>query len=156
MKYKIIKFQTMDSTNDYAKQIGNNADEGTVIVSKEQTKGRGRQGRTWASPKDKGLYFSIILKPNMNMEDIQNITLISAIAIHRALKRLNIDVQIKWPNDIVKDNKKIAGILTEIKFNGEFIDYLVVGIGINIGVTMENIPEYLLDKVSSLKMIGHS
>lgn len=154
MKYNIIKFGTIDSTNDYAKEIGANAKEGTVIVAKEQTKGRGRLGRIWESPKDKGLYFSIILKPN-NLQHIQNLTLISSLAIYRALKELNIVVQIKWPNDIVKDNKKIAGILTEIKFNGETIDYIVVGIGININSTMEKIPEYLQHKATSLNLISN-
>lgn len=133
---KIIHFDTIESTNDYAKKIANEEDEGTVIISEEQTKGRGRIGRAWESKRNEGIWMSIILKPNIIPYKAPFLTLIAGASIVNALNNLDIEASIKWPNDIIISNKKICGILTELSSEIERINHIVLGIGINVK-TME-------------------
>lgn len=133
---KIIHFDTIDSTNDYAKKIGNEESEGTVIISEEQTKGRGRLGRNWHSNLSEGIWMSIILKPNIVPYKAPFITLIAGASIVEALHKLGVNAKIKWPNDIILNEKKICGILTELSAEIERINHIVLGIGINVK-TME-------------------
>lgn len=148
----IHHFDRMDSTNQKAKEIGAEEVEGTIVLAEEQTGGRGRLGRTWASPRGKGLYLSIILKPDINPEKLSQITLIAAAALCQALEDLDIGGKIKWPNDIILENKKVAGILTEIAFKSNKINHCVMGIGINVNLDREDIPEELRDKAGSLRL----
>ena len=133
---KIIHFDTIGSTNDYAKKIGDEESEGTVIISEEQTKGRGRLGRNWHSNSYEGIWMSIILKPNIVPYKAPFITLIAGASIVEALKKLGVNAKIKWPNDIILNEKKICGILTELSAEIERINHIVLGIGINVK-TME-------------------
>lgn len=133
---KIIHFDTIDSTNDYAKKIGNEESEGTVIISEEQTKGRGRLGRNWHSNSHEGIWMSIILKPEIIPYKAPFITLIAGASIVEALNKLGVNAKIKWPNDIILNEKKICGILTELSAEIERINHIVLGIGINVK-TME-------------------
>lgn len=126
--------------------------EGTVIVAEEQVDGKGRLGRGWISPKGKGIWMSIILKPEVDPIKVAKITLIGAAAVYKALNNMNIDSTIKWPNDILIDGKKICGILTEMSCELNMINYVVMGIGINVNLDESNIPEDLKDKATSIKI----
>lgn len=132
MGRNIIHLECVDSTNDYLKKIGNDVQEGTVVISEEQTKGKGRLGRNWQSKSGEGIWMSIILKPNIMPYKAPFITLIAGAAIVKALNALKTPVEIKWPNDIVINNKKISGILTELSAEIERINHVVVGIGMNV------------------------
>lgn len=128
--------QTVTSTNTLAKEMASKgAREGTVIIAREQTEGRGRMGRTFYSPEDSGIYFTIILRPKLNLEDSLLITTGAAVAVAKAIEAIaKVDASIKWVNDIFVDGKKVCGILTEASLNFESggLEYAVVGIGINI------------------------
>jgi BirA family biotin operon repressor/biotin-[acetyl-CoA-carboxylase] ligase len=131
---KILYFDTLSSTMDMATQLAiEGAAEGLIVLSEAQTKGRGRLGREWHSPKYKGLYFSLILRPKISLDKAAIITLLAAVSISEGIKEFSdLDVQIKWPNDILTYNKKLGGILTEIKAEVDEISFMVVGIGINV------------------------
>lgn len=149
---EIISFDVIDSTNSYAKRMGTeNVIEGMVIVAGQQRCGRGRLGREWMSPPDTGLYMSIILKPSLQLEEIQLITLMASVAVARAIeKTVNQKPGIKWPNDILLGGKKVCGILSEMVSSNEGMEYIVVGIGINVSAESSDFPEALADKATSL------
>lgn len=153
MEYKVLRFESLASTNTKAKELAREAEEGTVIVAKDQTQGRGRMGRAWESSKGKGLFMTIILKPSIEIEEVPKINLIAAAAVSLALGDLGIEAKIKWPNDIVASGKKLAGILLEMKTNMEGINYLILGIGINVNQKREDFPEDLREKAGSLRSI---
>lgn len=131
--------QTVTSTNTLAKEMASKgASQGTVLIAREQTEGRGRMGRTFYSPSSSGIYFSIILRPKLNLEDSLLITTGTAVAVAKAIETVaKADARIKWVNDIFVDDKKVCGILTEASLNFESggLEYAVVGIGINIETT---------------------
>ncbi|MGB4661139.1 MAG: biotin--[acetyl-CoA-carboxylase] ligase [Mobilitalea sp.] len=128
--------QSVTSTNTVAKEMAaQGAKAGTVIISREQTAGRGRMGRSFYSPTDSGIYFSIILRPVISLEDSLLITTATAVAVAKAIETIaQVKADIKWVNDIYVSDKKVCGILTEAAMNFEngSLDYAVVGIGINI------------------------
>ena len=128
---KILHFETIESTNNYAKKIALEELDGTVIISEEQTKGRGRVGKQWYSKSGEGIWMSIILKPDIIPQKAPFITLIAGASIVKALNKLDVETFIKWPNDITINNKKVAGILTELSAEVDKINYIVLGIGIN-------------------------
>lgn len=145
----IYFFDEITSTNEYAKNIANNAEEGTIIIAKKQTKGRGRLDRKWTSVENEGVYFSLILKPKIELFKIMQITLISAISLCEAIKQVaNVDAKIKWPNDIVINGKKVCGILTELNAQIDSVSYIILGIGIN--VNNEKFDQDLTQKATSL------
>ena len=151
--FDIKIFDTLSSTNDFAKELinSNNFVHGTTIITNSQTKGRGRFARTFFSPANTGIYFSTILKKPLPIKDVSLITLISAIAVCRAITKLtNLNPQIKWINDIYLNNKKICGILVEniCDFNNMKSKAIVSGIGINIST--ENFPKDIQDKAGSI------
>lgn len=153
MKYKIYLYDTLESTNDKAKELIEDEDEGTVVIANNQTKGRGRLGREWISSKDKDILLSIILKPNLKPQEMQGIVLVASVAVNMALRDIGIISQIKWPNDIVIDGKKVCGILMEVCSSGGLTNHAILGIGINVNQDFEDIPEELKDKSTSLKII---
>ncbi|MDF2943846.1 MAG: hypothetical protein K0S01_2704 [Herbinix sp.] len=128
--------QSVTSTNTIAKELAaQGAKEGTVIIAREQTEGRGRMGRSFYSPNSSGIYFTIILRPTLNLEDSLLITTATAVAVSRAIEAVaKVNAVIKWVNDIFVAGKKVCGILTEASLNFENgrLEYAVVGIGINI------------------------
>ncbi len=128
----IIHFDSIDSTNNYAKNIASDKPNGTIIISEEQLNGRGRLGKCWHSKKHEGIWMSIILKPNMLPLDAPFLTLVAGASIVKALNNLNINSYIKWPNDIIINGKKVCGILTELSAEIERINYIILGIGINV------------------------
>lgn len=127
---KIIKFESLDSTSDYLNQLHNELEDGTICLAFEQTKGRGRRENIWESPKG-NLYFSFIKKQVFNREDIFHETIRASIAIVELLEKYDVKAMIKYPNDILANNKKIAGILIETK-GLKNVEETIVGIGINI------------------------
>jgi len=131
---KIYYFDTLSSTMDTAMELGiKGSPEGTVVLTEAQTKGRGRLGRHWFSPKYKGIYLSLILRPKILPNSTPILTLLSAVSIWEAIKETcGLDMQIKWPNDILLHNKKIGGILTELNAETDTTRFVVIGIGLNV------------------------
>jgi len=127
-------FREIDSTNNYARNAAQQgAPEGTVVVAEMQTAGRGRRGRTWFSPAAKGIYMSIILRPVMPLPQLSRLPLMAAVALAESIRaETGLDARIKWPNDILVGNKKLAGILSEAIADMDGIDYVVIGFGLNI------------------------
>ena len=149
----IIYYDSIGSTNSKAKELAEAGEEhGTVIISEEQTSGRGRLGRSWVSPKYKGIWMSIILRPNIITKNISQITLLGAAAVQKAIMKMGISTSIKWPNDIILNSKKVCGILTEMSGEVDHINYLVMGIGINVNLQEEDVPFDLKDMATSLKL----
>lgn len=148
---KIIYFDSIDSTNNKAKELAFAGEmEGTIVIAEEQTSGRGRLGRQFVSPKYKGIWMSLILRPEIDPIYISRITLIGAAAVNLAISDIGIETYIKWPNDIVLHNKKVSGILTEMSAELNQTNYVVVGIGINVNIEENEFPEDLKDKATAL------
>ena len=129
-----IHFTETESTNDRAKEMAvQGAAEGTVVVAEAQTQGRGRKGRDWFSPSKGGIYCSLILRPRIPPIDGPKITFLSAVAAAEALRAVTcLRPSIKWPNDVLLGGKKVAGILTEMASEPDAVDYVVVGLGMNV------------------------
>lgn len=144
--------QTVTSTNTLAKEMAaKGAKEGTVIIAREQTEGRGRMGRNFYSPSSSGIYFTLILRPKLNLEDSLLITTATAVAVAKAIDAIaKVNASIKWVNDIFVGEKKVCGILTEASLNFESggLEYAVVGIGINIGT--KDFPEEIKQIAGSI------
>ena len=151
---EIYNYKTISSTNEIAKNLAlSGAKHGTVVITEEQTAGKGRLGRSFYSPANTGIYMSIILRPNLTAMDSVLITTSSSVIICESIKKVTgIDCQIKWINDIYLNNKKVAGILTEASTNFESgtIDYLILGIGINFNQPKDDFPDELKSIASSL------
>lgn len=132
-----VYVDTVNSTNDYAKnKAKNGAKHGLLIVADNQTKGKGSKGRVWVSPPKTGIWMSFILRPNASIYQARELSLMLSYCIAKTLRETyNIPAMIKWPNDIVLNRKKIAGILIEAEINKENVEYLVCGIGINVNMT---------------------
>ena len=151
---EIIYMDSIDSTNSEAKRLGEgDFIDGTVIIAEEQITGRGRLGREWISPKGKGIWMTILLKPEIEPEQASQITLIAAIAVLKGIKKTcDVDTMIKWPNDLVLNGQKICGILTELSAEIDRINYLCVGIGINANLDKEDLGNHELKTATSLKL----
>jgi BirA family biotin operon repressor/biotin-[acetyl-CoA-carboxylase] ligase len=148
---KIIHFDSIDSTNNKAKELASTGEkEGVVVIAEEQTSGRGRLGRSFISPKYKGIWVSLILRPKLEPIYVPKISLIGAAAVNLAISDIGIRTYIKWPNDIVLCNKKVCGILTEMSAVSNRTNYAVIGIGINANIKENEFPEDLKDKAISL------
>ncbi|QIB28073.1 biotin--[acetyl-CoA-carboxylase] ligase [Caloranaerobacter azorensis] len=154
---KIVHFNSIDSTNIKAKKLAaEGAKEGTVVIAEEQTMGRGRLGRGWVSPKGKGIWMSIILRPNIDPIDASKVTQIGAAAVWSALSKVGVDAYVKWPNDIVLNGKKVCGILTEMSAELNRINYLVIGIGVNVNINSQEFPNEINNIATSIKAeVGH-
>lgn len=151
---KIHYFDYLSSTMDLAMQLGmQGAGDGTLVLAEAQTKGRGRLGRSWFSPKYKGIYLSLILRPKLAPAVSPILTLLSAVSICEAVKNVTgLEAQIKWPNDVFIQNKKFAGILTEMNAEVDKVNFVVIGIGLNVN----NDKKSLIAQATSLKeQLGH-
>jgi BirA family transcriptional regulator, biotin operon repressor / biotin---[acetyl-CoA-carboxylase] ligase len=148
----IIHFDTIDSTNSKAKQLADSIEDGTILISEEQISGRGRLGRSWVSPKYKGVWMSIVLKPDLNPMEAVKLTQVAAAAVVLGSRELGVDILVKWPNDIVINHKKTCGILTEMSAELTRINYVVVGIGINVNIDEADFPEDIKEIATSLKV----
>ena len=148
----LIVLDSVDSTNDYLKKLGNEGCEnGTVVAAREQTKGKGRLGRTWQSKKDDGIAFSVLLRPNVAPSEVSAITPLAGLAVCKAIREYTkLDCVIKWPNDIIVGRKKLVGILTEMSAEFDAVEYVITGIGINVDHT--SFPEEIAFKATSLML----
>lgn len=146
----MIVLDSVNSTNDYLKKLGNEGCEnGTVVAAREQTKGKGRLGRTWQSKKDDGIAFSVLLRPNVAPNEVSAITPLAGLAVCKAIREYTkLDCAIKWPNDIIVGRKKLVGILTEMSAEFDAVEYVITGIGINVDHT--SFPEEIAFKATSL------
>ncbi len=144
------------STNEEAKRFAREgAEEGTVVLAEEQTGGKGRLTRRFESPFGKGIYFSLILRPTCPPMEAAKFTLLAAVGVCRAIRRTGLpDCGIKWPNDILVHRKKLVGILTEMSASMEKIDYIIIGVGINTGLTVDEFPLVFRDKATSYEIEG--
>lgn len=147
-------FETIGSTNDYIKECAESfRGEGLVVVSEEQTKGRGRMGRRWLTEKGDAIAMSILLRPNISPYMAPSITPVLAVSAVKAIKALTgLEVGIKWPNDIVLGSKKLCGILTEMSAEMDRVNYIVIGCGMNIN--QESFEEDIKEVATSLKIQG--
>lgn len=138
----IVYLDRIGSTMDAALRLGlENAPEGTLVIAESQTTGRGRLGRQWLSPKYKGIYFSLILRPRMMPAQASLLTLLAAVSICDSLKEfLGIEALIKWPNDIYIANRKVAGILTELNAEMDRVNFAVIGVGMNVNNDADSVP----------------
>lgn len=148
---EIYYFPSTDSTNSTAKVFAyRNVPDGTVVVAEEQTGGKGRLNRTFYSPRGKGIWFSLILRPKLVPSDAPKCTLLAAVSIAHAMDRFGLKAQIKWPNDVMFDGRKLVGILTELSAEMSRITYIVLGIGINVNIARDEFPPELRDVATSL------
>lgn len=156
-RWNVSVFDSLDSTNlELLRQASNGASEGTIIIADEQTGGLGRRGRSFLSPAGYSIFMSILLKPNIPPSAVSCITLVWALAVYKGLiKNLKnsdkLNTGIKWPNDILIDNKKVCGILTQMSAELDYINYVVTGIGIN--VNNPSMDDSISDTASSLYLL---
>jgi BirA family biotin operon repressor/biotin-[acetyl-CoA-carboxylase] ligase len=148
---KIYRYQSVDSTQTEAEKLAiAGASHGTVVLATEQLAGRGRLGRSWHSAADKGIWLSIVLRPQFRIDYLAQITLISSLAIQQTLNQLyGMDVKIKWPNDIYYGDNKLAGILTQARIVEGTAAHVILGIGLNTDKTA--FPDELLAKPISIE-----
>lgn len=152
---EILHFQKAGSTNQIALELARKGyPEGTLVVAEEQTAGRGRWQRPWLSPQGKALLFSLILRPEILPYNVPEVTLVAGAAVARALHSYTgIQPGIKWPNDLLYQGRKFCGILVEMEAAAEQLNYLVVGIGINVNQKQSDFPPELREQAASLKLI---
>lgn len=154
----LYHFYNVDSTNAFAARLlahGRNVAEGTVIIAESQTAGRGRLGRSWHSEREAGLYFSMVLFPKAPPSLAPLFTLGAAVAMHNAVESYSaLDIDIKWPNDLLIGGKKFCGILSEIQAEVDLVKTLIIGVGVN--VNHERLPQDIAPRATSLRMAsGH-
>jgi len=152
-------FEEVQSTNDEARRLAEKgAAEGTLVLAESQTGGKGRLGRRWLSPAGKGIWISIILRPLMQPAKVPHLTMVAALAAAKAVQEgSGLETGIKWPNDIMVNGKKVCGILTELKAETEMVHYVVVGIGLNVNLSPEDLPDELHTTATSLAIeLGRS
>lgn len=147
---EICYFDVTDSTNTQAKSLGEgDAPNGTLVVADKQESGRGRRGRSFESPAGTGIFMTLLLKPEIEPQNASMLTLVAALAVAKGMEHMvELPVQIKWPNDIIVHGKKVCGILTEMSAQMDYVNYIVIGIGIN--VSNEDFPEEIKDVATSI------
>lgn len=149
---EIVCFTETDSTNVRARKLGENgAAHGTLVVAEQQTAGRGRRGRGWESPAGSSIYMSLLLRPEFLPNKAPMLTIVMAYSVATALReQTGLDFRIKWPNDIVLNGKKVVGILTEMSTEIEYINHVVIGVGINVNT--EAFPEEICATATSIRL----
>lgn len=147
---EVLYFDTIDSTNTKAQELAEKGyPSGTLVVADKQESGKGRRGRSWVSPSGTGIFMTLMIKPDINPNNASMLTLVAALAVAKAITSVTgEEAMIKWPNDIVVNGKKVCGILTEMNAQFDYINHIVVGIGIN--VHNESFPEEISQMASSL------
>lgn len=158
----IIVYDSVESTNDLALSLATKREiaPGTVLVADQQTRGKGRLGRTWESPAGLNIYISLIIRPELEPKDTTMLTVLAAVAGALALQRsCSIPVSIKWPNDLVISNKKLGGILTEVRADPDLVALAVIGMGINVNMDYRGLPDIIRHIATSVRIetgINHS
>lgn len=146
----LVFLDMVDSTNTRAKQLAEaGAPDGTLVVAETQSAAKGRRGRSWMAPAGTGVWFSLLLRPQIEPEHASMMTLVAAMAVEKGIRETTgLHGRIKWPNDVVVDGKKVCGILTEMSADMDSVNHVVVGIGINANI--REFPEELREKATSL------
>ena len=141
---RVYYFEELDSTQNFAQQIAADKKEnGTIVIAEKQTSGRGRLDRKWTSPKG-GIWFSLIIHPKFDVSSSTLIPILSAVALSKSIKKiLGVETEVKWPNDIILNGKKVAGILVDASVQANNIDYLILGIGINFDIDTKKLEKRL-------------
>ena len=154
----LLTLDSTESTNLTAAELAAVSPHGLVVVADHQTGGRGRNGRAWFSPPRRNLYFSILLKPPCPPSIVPQLSIVAALSMHSALLSLfpKLPIAVKWPNDIWIDGRKVCGILCTMSAIGDVTEYAVLGLGLNINTTLEELPPELHDTATSLRIAsGH-
>src|SRR5512139_1352036 len=144
---QVIEYvETTESTNTLAQERARaGAGEGTVVIAETQTRGRGRLGRAWLSPPYRNLYLSIVLRPPLPPGAAPRLALVVGLATAETVAEWAPDAAVKWPNDVVVDGQKVAGILTEMDADSERVRFVIAGIGVNLNIGTEEFPPELRD-----------
>jgi len=150
-------FPELESTNSLAKSLAEkSAAEGVLVLAETQSKGRGRMGKSWFSPAGTGLWFSIILRPYLPPSAVAPLTILTAVSLARAVSQIcAITPLIKWPNDLITNGKKFAGILAEASVAEGAVKYVVVGVGVNVNIPAKAFPEEIAGSATSLMVETH-
>jgi BirA family biotin operon repressor/biotin-[acetyl-CoA-carboxylase] ligase len=144
-------YEEIGSTNDRARELAEEgAEHGEVVIAEAQTAGRGRRGRLWVSPARKNLYFSVILRPDLPPARAPELTLVASVALCDALRQAGVQAGIKWPNDLLASERKIAGVLTELAAEADRVHWVVIGAGVNVNAREEDFPEELRGEATSV------
>lgn len=154
--HSINYYDEVDSTNNVAKKLAaEGCPHGLIVVAEAQIGGRGRLARGWFSPYGKGIWLSVVLRPSFSPQEAPKCTMLAAVAVNRAIGNITgVKCGIKWPNDILYENRKVVGILTEMSAEMDAINYIVIGIGINVNTGLEEFPAELAEIGTSLRAIG--
>lgn len=142
------------STQIVAKELAEEGEpEGTLVFAEQQILGRGRQGRSWHSPSGKGIWMSLVLRPRLSLRHAPQLTLLTAVAVCKAIRSITgVEAGIKWPNDLLVNGKKVCGILLESAVEDTLMKYCIAGIGIDVNLEQEDLPEHLRESATSLKL----
>jgi BirA family transcriptional regulator, biotin operon repressor / biotin---[acetyl-CoA-carboxylase] ligase len=144
-------YDEIDSTSDRAKELADDgAAHGEVVIAERQTAGRGRRGRAWVSPPRRNLYLSAILRPELPPARAPELTLVASLAVCDALRQAGVAAGIKWPNDLLVGDRKIAGILLELAAEPDRVHWVVLGVGVNVNAKPEDFPEELRSEATSI------
>ncbi len=156
MGKRIVYREEVTSTQGVAGELARRGvEEGAVAICERQTQGRGRKGRSWASPAGGGVYLSVILRPDLAPGEASKIALVAGVAVIKAIERLTpLRARIKWPNDIILNGKKVGGILAEMNCEMDRIDYIILGIGVNVNTRRSALPESVGEIATSLAEEG--
>lgn len=148
---EVTSFKTLGSTNRYLWQKAlDGAPHGQVVVADQQLSGRGRRGRQWHSPAGLNLYFSVLLRPHLQLDQVPQLSLVTAAALWQALSAECLGLEIKWPNDLLCQGLKLAGILAEMKPASGKAEFVIVGVGLNVNAKTSDFPSELQGVVTSL------
>ncbi|HIE31988.1 MAG TPA: biotin--[acetyl-CoA-carboxylase] ligase [Methanosarcinales archaeon] len=147
---EIYYFDEIKSTSVKAKELAADNPDGTVIIAEKQLEGRGRMGRGWYSPPG-GIWFSMILKPKIPPDHVHRLTLVAGVAVAEVINELGLRAEIKWPNDILINEKKVCGILTEMEAELDVVNYVIVGIGIDANIDLNMLPPITMLQTTSLR-----
>lgn len=144
-------FEEVASTSDVAKQLAEEgAAHGEAVIAERQTAGRGRRGRVWVSPPGRNLYLSVVLRPDLPPQRAPELTLVASVALCDVVRQAGVEAGIKWPNDLLAHERKIAGILTELAAEPDGVHWVVLGMGVNLNARSEDFPEDLREQATSL------
>jgi BirA family biotin operon repressor/biotin-[acetyl-CoA-carboxylase] ligase len=147
---EIYYFDEIKSTSVKAKELATDNPEGTVIIAEKQLEGKGRMGKGWYSPPG-GIWFSMILKPRIPPDHVHRLTLVAGVAVAEVLSELGLNAEIKWPNDILINEKKVCGILTEMEAELDVVNYVIVGVGIDANIDLDMLPPITMMQTTSLR-----
>jgi BirA family biotin operon repressor/biotin-[acetyl-CoA-carboxylase] ligase len=150
---RVLVYEKIGSTNNQAAILAaQGTEEGTLILAETQTEGKGRLGRTWFSPPSVNLYLSVIFRPRIEPAQATMLTLLAGVTVALAIRQqTRLIAQLKWPNDVLIGEKKVAGILAELAADGQIIKYLILGIGLNVNLEASMLPPELSETATSLK-----